>query len=57
MPIIGDSFISMIRFAGSILASALVAVVAAAADEDTATFFLYQAQANENAHVSFQFYA
>jgi len=40
----GDSFIPMIRFAGSIVASALVAVVvAAAADEDAATFFLYQA--------------
>ena len=42
----------MIRFAG-LIASTLVTVVAAAADEDTATFFLYQAQANENDHVSF----
>jgi len=41
----------MIRFAG-LIASTLVTVVAAAADEDTATFFLYQA--NEII-VSFQF--
>ena len=38
----------MIRFAGSIVASALVvALVAAADDDDAATLFLYQANANE----------
>ena len=43
----------MIRFAGSIVASALV-VVTADEDEDAATFFLYQAKANDIV-VSFQF--